>query len=116
MATECHSQLTLGFQSKIVVDFNGGRITSDSGLLLLRQFDEQLALIKSCGAYLRTSAMRGSSNTTLIKCSVRGSTRSRQAMRTVMTRTRCETIRPFRPSSVKAILWPLSPRSRGKLP
>lgn len=46
MATQCHSQLTLSFQPKIVVDFNGGEITSDSGLLLLRQFDEQLALTK----------------------------------------------------------------------
>jgi hypothetical protein len=46
MATECHNQLTLSFQPKIVLDFNGGDITSDSGLLLLRQFDEQLALTK----------------------------------------------------------------------
>ena len=46
MATQCHSQLTLGFQPKIVLDFNGGEITSDSGLLLLRQFDGQLALTK----------------------------------------------------------------------
>lgn len=53
MATECHSQLTLGFQSKIVVDFNGGRITSDSGLLLLRQFDEQLALTKKLRGLLK---------------------------------------------------------------
>lgn len=53
MATQCHSQLTLGFQSKIVVDFNGGRITSDSGLLLLRQFDEQLALTKRLRGLLK---------------------------------------------------------------
>lgn len=46
MATQCHNQLTLSFQPKIVLDFNGGQITSDSGLLLLRQFDEQLALTK----------------------------------------------------------------------
>jgi hypothetical protein len=46
MATQSHSQLTLGFQPKIVLDFNGGEITSDSGLLLLRQFDAQLALTK----------------------------------------------------------------------
>jgi hypothetical protein len=32
MATQCHSQLKLSFQPKIVVDFNGGRITSDAGL------------------------------------------------------------------------------------
>ena len=46
MATQCHNQLTLSFQPKIVLDFNGGQITSDSGLLLLRQFDAQLALTK----------------------------------------------------------------------
>lgn len=46
MATQCHNQLTLGFQPKIILDFNGGEITSDCGLLLLRQFDAQLALTK----------------------------------------------------------------------
>ena len=46
MATQCHNQLRLSFQPKIVLDFNGGEITSDSGLLLLRQFDAQLALTK----------------------------------------------------------------------
>ena len=46
MATQCHNQLTFGFQPKIILNFNGGQITSDAGLLLLRQFDEQLALTK----------------------------------------------------------------------
>jgi hypothetical protein len=46
MATQCHNQLRLSFQPRIVLDFNGGEITSDSGLLLLRQFDAQLALTK----------------------------------------------------------------------
>lgn len=46
MATECHNQLTFGFQPKIILDFNGGEITSDTGLLLLRQFDAQLGLTK----------------------------------------------------------------------
>jgi DDE family transposase len=46
MATQCHNQLTLGFQPKIILDFNGGQITSDTGLVLLRQFDAQLALTK----------------------------------------------------------------------
>lgn len=46
MATQCHTQLTFGFQPKIIVDFNGGEITSDTGLLLLRQFDAQRALTK----------------------------------------------------------------------
>lgn len=46
MATECHTQLGFTFQGKIVLDFNGGETTSDSGLLLLREFDGQLALTK----------------------------------------------------------------------
>lgn len=46
MATQCLTQLTLSFQPKIVLDFNGGEITTDCGLLLLRQFDAQLALTK----------------------------------------------------------------------
>ena len=46
MATECHTQLGFSFQPKIVVDFDGGEITTDTGLLLLREFDQQLGLTK----------------------------------------------------------------------
>jgi len=40
--TECSTQLTLSFYKKgsLVVDFQGGEITSDAGLLLVRQADE----------------------------------------------------------------------------
>jgi len=46
--TECSTQLTFGFKSKkkLTVDFQGGEITSDSGLLLVRQADERLSLSK----------------------------------------------------------------------
>ena len=44
MATACYSQLGFGFQPKLVVDFAGGTLTSDAGLVLLREFDEQLQL------------------------------------------------------------------------
>jgi hypothetical protein len=44
MATECYSQLGFGFQRKLVVDFAGGTFTTDAGLLLVREFDEQLGL------------------------------------------------------------------------
>ena len=40
MATECYSQLGFGFQPKLVVDFAGGTLTTDAGLLLVREFDE----------------------------------------------------------------------------
>lgn len=39
MATECYTQLGFGFQPKLIVDFGGGTLTTDAGLILLRQFD-----------------------------------------------------------------------------
>ena len=44
MATECYTQLGFGFQPKLVVDFAGGTLTTDAGLLLVRDFDEHLGL------------------------------------------------------------------------
>ncbi|MBM3891424.1 MAG: IS1380 family transposase [Verrucomicrobia bacterium] len=44
MATDCYTQLRFGFQPKLVVDFAGGTLTTDAGLLLLREFDEQRGL------------------------------------------------------------------------
>lgn len=44
MATECYTQLGFGFQPKLVVDFAGGTLTTDAGLVLVREFDEQFGL------------------------------------------------------------------------
>jgi hypothetical protein len=44
MATDCYTQLGFGFQPKLVVDFAGGALTTDAGLLLVREFDGQLGL------------------------------------------------------------------------
>lgn len=44
MATDCYTQLGFGFQPQLVVDFAGGTLTSDAGLILLREFDERLGL------------------------------------------------------------------------
>jgi hypothetical protein len=44
VATGCHSQFGFGFQPKITAAFDGGEITTDAGLLLVREFDERLAL------------------------------------------------------------------------
>src|SRR2546425_9250112 len=44
MATECYNQLGFGFQPKLVVDFAGGTLTTDAGLLHVRAFDEHLRL------------------------------------------------------------------------
>ncbi|MGH7805399.1 MAG: IS1380 family transposase [Candidatus Binatia bacterium] len=49
MATECHSRSGFGFQRRLVVDFDGGEITGDAGLVVLREFDERLGLTGGLG-------------------------------------------------------------------
>ena len=44
MATECRTGSGFLFQPKLRVEFDGGTITSDAGLVLLREFDERLQL------------------------------------------------------------------------
>jgi Transposase DDE domain group 1 len=44
VATRCHSRGGFRFQRKLTVDFDGGAISSDSGVLLVREFDERLKL------------------------------------------------------------------------
>ena len=52
MATGCAPQLDFGFQARTTVRFDGGSLTSDAGLLLVREFDhgfrltEDLAMIE----------------------------------------------------------------------
>ncbi len=47
MATECRSGTGFSFQRKLTVDFDGGSITSEAGLTLVREFDERLGLTSS---------------------------------------------------------------------
>ena len=44
MATACVPQLDFGFQAGTTARFDGGSLTSDAGLLLLREFDHGFAL------------------------------------------------------------------------
>jgi len=44
VAAECHSRFGFGFQRKLTVAFDGGEITTDAGLLLVREFDDRLGL------------------------------------------------------------------------
>ena len=46
MNTVCHNQLTFEslFSKEVIADFEGGRITSDAGGLLLRELDQRYRL------------------------------------------------------------------------
>jgi hypothetical protein len=44
MAAECHTGFGFQFQPKLTLDFQGGEITSEAGLILLREFDQRLGL------------------------------------------------------------------------
>lgn len=44
MATHCYTQLAFGFQPKLVMDFRGGSMTTDPGLLILGELDHTLGL------------------------------------------------------------------------
>ena len=47
MATPRSTQLSFSFQPKLRVDFLGGQMTTDPGLLLLRELDERLGLTRA---------------------------------------------------------------------
>ena len=52
MATGCAPQLDFGFQARTTVRFDGGSLTSDAGLLLVREFDHGFRLTEDlAGAY-----------------------------------------------------------------
>ena len=53
--TDCSTQLTFDFyrESKLSVDFQGGDLTSDAGLLLVRQADEGLGLTEGLASCIR---------------------------------------------------------------
>ena len=52
MATGCVPQLDFGFQAGTTVRFDGGSLTSDAGLLILREFDHRFRLTDDlAGAY-----------------------------------------------------------------
>ena len=54
--TECSTkQLTFSYfkKRKLSVDFEGGEITSDAGLLLIRQADDRMGLVKGLANCIR---------------------------------------------------------------
>ena len=96
MATECYSQLGFGFQPKLVVDFAGGTLTTDAGLLLVREFDEQLRPQRGRRQPdHRQRATRATSRTTSTRSSASGCIRSPRGTRTSTMPTGSGTIPTF---------------------
>lgn len=52
MATECSSGTGFRFQRKLTLDFDGGAITSEAGLTVVREFDERLGLTSRLAEYI----------------------------------------------------------------
>lgn len=52
MATECSSETGFRFQRKLTIDFNGGSITGEAGLTLVREFDERVGLTAGLAALI----------------------------------------------------------------
>jgi hypothetical protein len=52
MATPCSTQLSFQFQPKLRLDFEGGQMTTDPGLLLLRELDHRLRLTRPLDSLL----------------------------------------------------------------
>jgi hypothetical protein len=50
MATECRTRSGFTFQPKLALDFAGGEITTEAGLVVLREFDERLRLTQGLRA------------------------------------------------------------------
>jgi hypothetical protein len=52
MGEEKNSYFRVRFNQKLKVGFKGARVTSDGGLVAIREMDEQLGLTKIAGEYL----------------------------------------------------------------
>ena len=55
MATQCSTPFRFQFQPRIALDFEGGALTSDAGLIVLRELDEAMGLTRHLEGLLEDS-------------------------------------------------------------
>ena len=55
MATQCSTPFLFQFQPRIALDFDGGALSSDAGLIVLRELDERLGLTRDLEGLLEDS-------------------------------------------------------------
>ena len=67
---------------KVELDFSGGDVTSDGGVLLLRQADRRLGLISQVARLLADPRRQASCEHTSLSCCASGFTGWRRAMKT----------------------------------
>lgn len=95
MLTDCQSQLAfwnMGRQ-QVTVDFAGGKIVSDAGLLTVRDFEKRLGIIAGLAARVPDPRSPCSSHIRSPRSSRSMSISSAPATSTAMTPRRCGTIR-----------------------
>ena len=93
MGEKQNEPFQLSFNSSLKVDFQGSRVTSDGGLILVRELDERLGLGDLIAEYL-SDARRGKNTQLPLADLFRQSVYSRkQAMRMSMTLSDCRKIR-----------------------
>ena len=85
----------LTFNGLLKVDFQGSRVTSDGGLILVRELDERLGVGELIDEHLSDSRQGTNKQFTLVICCGSRSTAALQATRTSTTPSACRLTRRF---------------------
>ena len=83
------------FNPSIGINFQGAKISSDTGILLLREIDERFGITSALEEIYKIQGSCHTPNTVILTFYVSVSIKSQQAMKTAMTPMSFARIRPF---------------------
>ena len=83
------------FNPSIGINFQGAKISSDTGILLLREIDERFGITSALEGILQDSRIVSQTITVVLTFIVNVSIKSQQAMKTAMTPMSYARSRPF---------------------